>query len=141
MFHRTVFGRNFKHMNILVFNTIANNITSAIKQKCDLNLSQTRILLYFDQHHNHELTIGKLATELGIALSTLSRQLHQNQTETLIAIGHSDRDSSKLISLNKQGLQKVNELKQALVEIENSLFSKLSNPETAMLDEVLTKLL
>ena len=89
------------------------------------SISQTRILLFFDHNQNQALTMGKLADELHISLSTLSRQLQQKKTRSLIEITRSDKSSSKNVHLNEDGLTKVKELKQALIEIQQEIFSKI----------------
>ena len=48
-------------MNVLIFNSVSENIKRVINKKCGLNLSQTRLLLFFDHHQNETLTMGELA--------------------------------------------------------------------------------
>lgn len=110
-------------MNILSFSSIADQIKKEINHKCGLNLSQTRILLFFAQNKNQDLNMGQLATQLHISLSTLSRQLQQKKTNSLIEITKSKKDSSKNIHLNELGLQKVNELKQELGLLHKTIFN------------------
>ena len=55
-------------MDVLFFSTIADQIKKEINHKCGLNISQTRILLYFDETHNQALAMGKLAEALNISL-------------------------------------------------------------------------
>lgn len=112
-------------MNILLFGTIADYIKKEINHKCGLNLSQTRILLFFNGNKNTALTMGQLANSLNISISTLSRQLKQKRTKLLIKIIPSDKNSSKQIQLNQNGLNKINELLQCLDEIENLFLSNL----------------
>lgn len=116
-------------MDVLSFSTLADQIKKEINHKCGLNLSQTRILLYFDSTNNTAITMGKLAQALKISLSTLSRQLQQKRTQTLIVITRSEKDSSKSVNLSKNGLQKVAELKIVLNNLEQELFSSLSKTE------------
>ena len=78
MFHRMSIG-DIEFMDVLSFGTIADHIKREINHKCSLNISQTRILLFFDHNQNQALTMGKLADELHISLSTLSRQLQQKK--------------------------------------------------------------
>ncbi|KRL63618.1 MarR family winged helix-turn-helix transcriptional regulator [Lactobacillus psittaci] len=117
-------------MDVLHFNEIAESIKKRILHNCGLNLSQTRLLLYFGQNGNQELTMGKLACNLNISLSTLSRQLQQGRTKTLIQVLRSETDSSKTVKLNEVGIQKYHELIQLLDQIHNELFSSLKEQES-----------
>lgn len=76
-------------MDILSFSTIADQIKREVNHKCGLNISQTRILLFFDKNNNKALTMGNLANELNISLSTLSRQLQQKKTQNFIKVNKS----------------------------------------------------
>ena len=105
-------------MDVLFFSTIADQIKKEINHKCGLNISQTRILLYFDETHNQALAMGKLAEALNISLSTLSRQLQQKKTQNYIKIARSEKDSSKIVSLND--------------EIEKSLFVYLDQDASTL---------
>lgn len=127
-------------MNVLFFNTIADHIKKEIFHKCGLNLSQTRILLFFDDADNHALTMGELADELSISLSTLSRQLQQKKTKELVTITRSEKNSSKEVKLSEAGLNKVSELKHALAEIESSLSSYIDQNELSNFSKELTSL-
>ena len=60
-------------MDVLHFNEIAETIKKMILEQAGLNLSQTRILLFFDETENDSLTMGELAKGLNISLSTLSQ--------------------------------------------------------------------
>ena len=119
-------------MDVLFFSTIADQIKKEINHKCGLNISHTRILLYFDVTHNHPLAMGKLAEALNISLSTLSRQLQQKKTQNYIKIARSEKDSSKIVSLNDKGIKKVKELKDVLAEIEKSLFVYLDQDASTL---------
>lgn len=127
-------------MDVLTFSTIADHIKKEINQKCGLNLSQTRILLYFDNNQNQALTMGKLATDSKISLSTLSRQLQQQKTRSFIEITRSEKDSSKNVSLNEKGLNKVRDLKNTLKEIEKELLSKLNAKDSHIFTQELQTL-
>ena len=127
-------------MNVLSFSTIAENIKNEISKKCGLNLSQTRILLYFDQNDNTALKMGDLADNLKISLSTLSRQLQQKKTVSFITVKKSERDSSKTVLLNETGLQKVVQLRRELKEIEESLLQGLSKQEIASFNHTVNEL-
>lgn len=116
-------------LDILTFNIISDEIKRIINQKCGLNQSQTRLLLFFDANHNDALTMGELANKLNISLSTLSRQINQKRTLKLVNITRSKTDSSKLLSLNEDGLKKVRELKEELNEIRSNLFTLLNQEE------------
>lgn len=116
-------------MDILSFSTIADQIKREVNHKCGLNISQTRILLFFDKNNNKALTMGNLANELNISLSTLSRQLQQKKTQNFIKVNKSEKDSSKSVKLNNRGLKKASELKTALEQIEAILFSFLDEEE------------
>lgn len=109
-------------MNVLAFNTIADHIKKLIYQECGLNLSQTRILLYFNKNSNQSISMGNLAKELNISLSTLSRQLQQKQTKKYIQISRSGNDSSKNIKLSDDGINQLSILKASLTRIQNQLF-------------------
>ena len=119
-------------MDVLFFSTIADQIKKEINHKCGLNISQTRILLYFDVTHNQALAMGKLAEALNISLSTLSRQLQQKKTQNYIKIARSEKDSSKIVSLNNEGIKKAKELKDVLAEIEKSLFVYLDQDASTL---------
>ena len=130
-------------MDILSFSTIAGNIKKKISLDCGLNLSQTRILLYFYQNNNTALKMGDLADALKISLSTLSRQLQQQKTLSFVTITRSESDSSKTVVLNEQGIKKISELKNALDKIEKSLFNGFSEQEiksfTKMFNELVQR--
>lgn len=119
-------------MDVLFFSTIADQIKKEINHKCGLNISQTRILLYFDETYNQSLAMGKLAEALNISLSTLSRQLQQKKTQNYIKIARSEKDSSKIVSLNDEGIKKAKELKDVLAEIEKSLFVYLDQDASTL---------
>ncbi|BDR60492.1 MarR family winged helix-turn-helix transcriptional regulator [Lactobacillus xylocopicola] len=128
-------------MDILSFSTIAENIKKEISHRCGLNLSQTRILLYFQQNNNTALKMGDLATYLKISLSTLSRQLQQKKTMELVTITRSETDSSKTVALNQAGLKKVAELKKTLTEIEKTLFASSTDQEVTEFNRIFNILL
>ena len=109
-------------MDVLFFSTIADQVKKEINHKCGLNISQTRILLFFDENKNQALAMGKLAEALNISLSTLSRQLQQKKTMSFINITRSEKDSSKIVNLSEACVTKAKELKKTLTKIENLLF-------------------
>lgn len=119
-------------MDVLFFSTIADRIKREINHKCGLNISQTRILLFFDQTNNEALAMGKLAEALDISLSTLSRQLQQKKTQSFIEITRSEKDSSKIVKLSAAGIKKSRELKRTLNKIENSLFLYFDGDATTL---------
>ncbi|MDF7638901.1 MarR family winged helix-turn-helix transcriptional regulator [Lactobacillus sp. ESL0791] len=125
-------------MDILAFSNISTQITKEISVKCGLNISQTRLLLFFEKNNNASFTMGNLAALLKISLSTLSRQLQQKRTQELVQITRSERDSSKTIMLNNKGLAKAAELRATLVQIENVFCSLLSPKETSSFNKELT---
>lgn len=127
-------------MDVLSFSTIAGNIKNEINKRCGLNLSQTRILLYFYHNGNTALKMGDLAEKLKISLSTLSRQLQQKKTMSFVTIKRSESDSSKTVLLNEQGLEKISELRNVLKEIEASLLHGLTEQEIRAFDQTFTKL-
>ena len=127
-------------MDVLFFSTIADQIKKEINHKCGLNISQTRILLFFDKNDNRALTMGKLAGALNISLSTLSRQLQQKKTKSFIKIIRSEKDSSKIVKLSSVGLNKASELKKALNQIERSLFVYLDQDASALFIKQLEKI-
>lgn len=119
-------------MDVLFFSTIADQIKKEINHKCGLNISQTRILLFFDDTNNKALAMGKLATALNISLSTLSRQLQQKKTKSLIEITRSEKDSSKIVKLSSEGIKKAEELKNTLSKIESLLFTSLDSDTSSL---------
>lgn len=127
-------------MDVLSFSTIAGNIKNEINKRCGLNLSQTRILLYFYHNGNTALKMGDLAEKLKISLSTLSRQLQQKKTMSFVTIKRSESDSSKTVLLNEHGLEKISELRNVLKEIEASLLHGLTKQEVEAFDQTFTKL-
>ncbi|MBC6360910.1 winged helix-turn-helix transcriptional regulator [Lactobacillus sp. M0403] len=127
-------------MDILSFSTIAESIKKAISKKCGLNLSQTRILLYFGKNNNTALKMGDLADKLKISLSTLSRQLQQKKTLELVIITRSENDSSKTVVLNEKGIAKIKELKSSLKEIEANLFAGFSDKDISVFNSMFNKL-
>lgn len=127
-------------MDVLFFSTIADQIKKEINHKCGLNISQTRILLFFDETNNKPLAMGKLADALDISLSTLSRQLQQKKTQSLIKVIRSEKDSSKIINLNDDGLQKATDLKQTLNQIEQTLFTYFDQDAASLFIKQLTEI-
>ena len=119
-------------MDVLFFSTIADQIKKEINHKCGLNISQTRILLFFDDTNNKALAMGKLAKALNISLSTLSRQLQQKKTKSLIEITRSEKDSSKIVKLSSEGIKKAEELKNTLSKIESLLFISLDSDASSL---------
>ena len=119
-------------MDVLFFSTIADQIKKEINHKCGLNISQTRILLFFDDTNNKALAMGKLATALNISLSTLSRQLQQKKTKSLIEITRSEKDSSKIVKLSSEGIKKAEELRNTLSKIESLLFTSLDSDTSSL---------
>ena len=124
-------------MNVLIFNSVSENIKRVINKKCGLNLSQTRLLLFFDHHQNETLTMGELAQALSISLSTLSRQIKQKKTASIIKVERSKKDSSKYLNLNNEGLAKAQELKKVLSQIEAQIFSSWSEEKIQDFDSKL----
>ena len=119
-------------MDVLFFSTVADQIKKEINHKCGLNISQTRILLFFDDTNNKALAMGKLAKALNISLSTLSRQLQQKKTKSLIEITRSEKDSSKIVKLSLEGIKKAEELKNTLSKIESLLFISLDSDTSSL---------
>ncbi|RMC24621.1 MULTISPECIES: MarR family winged helix-turn-helix transcriptional regulator [unclassified Lactobacillus] len=128
-------------MDILAFSIVAGNIKKEIRNRCGLNFSQTRILLYFAKNNNQALKMGDLANNLKISLSTLSRQLQQVKTIQLITITRSENDSSKTVVLSEKGLNKLKELKRSMNDIEKSLLQDLSQQEVNCLSQTFDKLI
>lgn len=110
-------------MNILSFNIIADFINKEVNSRCGLNISQMRLLLFFDKTENQKITMGQLAKEMRISLSTLSRQLQQKNTVELVEIVRSQNNTSKKVHLTQVGVAKAQELKNTLEMIEDGLFS------------------
>ena len=67
-------------MNVLIFNSVSENIKRVINKKCGLNLSQTRLLLFFDHHQNETLTMG----ELKKVLAQIEAQIFSSWSEEKI---------------------------------------------------------
>ena len=120
------------YMDVLFFSTVADQIKKEINHKCDLNISQTRILLFFDDTNNKALAMGILAKALNISLSTLSRQLQQKKTKSLIEITRSEKDSSKIVKLSSEGIKKAEELRNTLSKIESLLFTSLDSDTSSL---------
>lgn len=116
-------------MDILTFGLLEDKLKKVIKQKCDLNLSQTRLLLYFKTSDNKKISMGQLAQELNISLSTLSRQINQPKTFELLELERSKSDSSKLLRLNDDGLHKAQILANLLEEIQLKLIEEWGEEE------------
>lgn len=76
--------------------------------------------------------MGKLAKALNISLSTLSRQLQQKKTKSLIEITRSEKDSSKIVKLSLEGIKKAEELKNTLSKIESLLFISLDSDASSL---------
>lgn len=127
-------------MDVLFFSTIADQIKKEINHKCGLNISQTRILIFFDETENKALAMGKLAKNLNISLSTLSRQLQQKKTKGLINLARSKKDSSKIVNLNENGIKKAQELKKTLIDIERTLFVYLDEDSSNLFIKQLDKI-
>lgn len=111
-------------MDILTFSLLEDKLKKLIKQKCDLNLSQARLLLYFTNTNNTKIAMGPLAQELNISLSTLSRQINQTKTLNLLDLEHSKINSSKFLCLNERGQLKARVLIKLLKEIQVQLVNQ-----------------
>lgn len=131
-YNNLIWRKRTLYMDVLFFSTIADQIKKEINHKCGLNISQTRILLFFDDTNNKALAMGKLAKALNISLSTLSRQLQQKKTKSLIEITRSEKDSSKIVKLSSEGIKKAEELKNTLSKIESLLFISLDSDASSL---------
>lgn len=109
-------------MQVLDFANIAGEIRSYIFHKLKLNSSQTRLVYFFLQNDNQAIKMGDLAAGLHISLSTLSRQLSQAKTASLIEVSKVPGNSAKKIKLNQKGLGKAEALQTALNELEEKIF-------------------
>ena len=128
-------------MDILTFNLVEEKIKKLIYQKCSLNLSQTRLLLYFDSTQNKKISMGSLASALNISLSTLSRQINQKQTLVLVDLERAKYSSTKVVCLNQKGLDKVEQLRDLLNEIELILLDEWGKEEVLHFQNQLDKIL
>ncbi|QNQ80425.1 MarR family transcriptional regulator [Lactobacillus sp. PV034] len=128
-------------MDILTFNLVEDKIKKIIYQKCGLNQSQTRLLLYFDTNNNKKLSMGQLAAELNISLSTLSRQINQKKTLELVDLERSKINSTKMLCLNENGLKKVTQLTKLLEDIQLLLLNAWGKEELAHFQKQLNKVL
>ena len=128
-------------MDILTFNLVEEKIKKLIYQKCSLNLSQTRLLLYFDSTQNKKISMGSLASALNISLSTLSRQINQKQTLVLVDLERATYSSTKVVCLNQKGLDKVEQLRDLLNEIELILLDEWGKEEVLHFQNQLDKIL
>ncbi|GBG05291.1 MarR family winged helix-turn-helix transcriptional regulator [Lactobacillus rodentium] len=128
-------------MDILTFNLVEEKIKKLIYQKCSLNLSQTRLLLYFDSTQNKKISMGSLASALNISLSTLSRQINQKQTLVLVDLERAKYSSTKVLCLNQKGLDKVEQLRGLLNEIELILLDEWGKEEVLHFQNQLDKIL
>ena len=131
-YNNLIWRKRTLYMDVLFFSTVADQIKKEINHKCGLNISQTRILLFFDDTNNKALAMGKLAKALNISLSTLSRQLQQKKTKSLIEITRSEKDSSKIVKLSSEGIKKAEELKNTLSKIESLLFTSLDSDTSSL---------
>ena len=113
-------------MDVLSFGMISDFINKEVNDQCGLNVSQMRILLFFDKNNNEKITMGKMAHQMNISLSTLSRQLQQSKTRELIEVARFEKDTSKHIYLSSMGLEKVDELKKELHLIKQKIFLDLN---------------
>lgn len=118
-------------MDVLSFSTIADFVNKKVNSKCGLNISQMRILLFFDKNQNQEISMGELAKEMNISLSTLSRQLQQKKTTDLVEVARSKVNTSKYVKLTEVGIAKAQELKHVLGIIEKAIFSNISKQKLA----------
>ena len=128
-------------MDILTFNLVEEKIKKLIYQKCSLNLSQTRLLLYFDSTQTKKISMGSLASALNISLSTLSRQINQKQTLVLVDLERAKYSSTKVVCLNQKGLDKVEQLRDLLNEIELILLDEWGKEEVLHFQNQLDKIL
>lgn len=110
-------------MNIFYFTVIGEEVMNYLTKTNDLNMSQIRLLLFFDQTDNQIMSMKELAAGLDISLSTLSRQLKQATTKTYLNVDETTKDSTKLVSLNESGLVKARNLNQSINDLETKLFS------------------
>lgn len=122
------------NIDILLFNTISDQLKKTIFKKCGLNLSQTRLLLFFSNTDNQPKNMGELADCLHISLSTLSRQINQKKTLEFISVKRSTTDSSKILMLNSEGIEKASELKEELKAITQNLFSSWKDSDLIRFD-------
>lgn len=120
-------------MNILIFNDISDKIMEQITSKAKLNLSQIRLLLFFDETQNKLMTMGELAKGLQISLSTLSRQLKQNITLSLLHIDVNTKNSTKLVQLNQSGIEKQTSLKEIIASVNQDIFQYWDESELGFL--------
>lgn len=120
-------------MNILIFNDISDKIMEQITSKAKLNLSQIRLLLFFDETQNKLMTMGELAKGLQISLSTLSRQLKQNITLSLLHIDVNTKNSTKLVQLNQSGIEKQTSLKEIIASVNQDIFQYWDESELCFL--------
>lgn len=120
-------------MNILIFNDISDKIMKQITSKAKLNLSQIRLLLFFDETQNKLMTMGELAKGLQISLSTLSRQLKQNITLSLLHIDVNTKNSTKLVQLNQSGIEKQTSLKEIIASVNQDIFQYWDESELCFL--------
>lgn len=120
-------------MNILIFNDISDKIMKQITSKAKLNLSQIRLLLFFDETQNKLMTMGELAKGLQISLSTLSRQLKQNITLSLLHIDVNTKNSTKLVQLNQSGIEKQTSLKEIIASVNQDIFQYWDESELGFL--------
>lgn len=125
-------------MNILLFNEIGEKIMKDLMNSTNLNQSQLRLLLFFDGTGNEFLSMNELARELTISISTLSRQLSQEQTKSYLEFDLTSKDSTKYVHLSEAGLAKTSALKARITELTSKLFAYSDQQELSFLTSELS---
>ncbi|APT19195.1 hypothetical protein FC62_GL000217 [Amylolactobacillus amylotrophicus DSM 20534] len=128
-------------MNILLFNEIGEKIMKLLMNSTKLNQSQIRLLQYFSETGNELLAMNDLAHELSISISTLSRQLNQEQTRSYLEFDLTSKDSTKHVHLSANGLIKAEELKKAITGLTDKIFAYSAQEEISFLRSELSMII
>ncbi|MCI1329638.1 MAG: MarR family winged helix-turn-helix transcriptional regulator [Lactobacillus sp.] len=84
--------------------------------------------------------MGDLAAGLNISLSTLSRQLNQAKTATLIEVAKVPGNSAKTIRLNETGWKQALALKKVLADLQERIFGDWVTQDVTRFSEQLVEI-
>lgn len=127
-------------MNIIDLAFISDKIKKEIFHKTKLNMSQVRLICFFENNENKPVAMGELAESLQISPSTLSRQLHQPKTASLLSSQKVANSSSKKVALNERGQDLAAELRKQLGEMNKRLTADWPQAEADSFATMVTRL-